>query len=129
MLQATRGHMVHSPALKRGFAQTIICIFHLVFFFFLSVYLRIVCFPLCPLDGSIATKIKKNKNKNIIPLSNKMKNYIQPILPHKKRLKLQDHLVYLWPLESYCIFQSCSGPHEAVTQQVKEESVRNRNAN
>lgn len=57
-----------------------------------------------------------------------MKNDIQPILPHKKMLKLQDHLVYLWPLGSYCTFESCSGPHEAVTQ-VKEESVRKRNAN
>lgn len=57
-----------------------------------------------------------------------MKNDIQPILPHKKMLKLQDHLVYLWPLGSYCTFESCSGPHVAVTQ-VKEESVRKRNAN
>lgn len=99
--------------------------------FFFSVYLRIVCFSLWPLDGSIATKIKgeKNKIKTLFHFLTRWKNDIQSILPHKKRLKLQDRLVYLWPLGSYCTFQSCNGPHEAVPQQVKEESVRNRSAN
>lgn len=43
------------------------------------------------------------------------------ILPHRKMLKLLNHLVCLWLLQSFCIYQSCSGRYGAVT----EKSNRN----
>lgn len=57
------------------------------------------------------------------------KRSLQQIIPQKRRLKPQDHLVYFWPLQSWGTFESCSGQREAVRQEAKEEGVRNRNTN